>query len=172
MAETQWLSARSRLTCRKDCIVHACVRAREGEDGHARMRTEDGHETDDLATRASAHLAADSATATGSWAGGAHVSAAYVATGRPRDAMGRPVMPTQHRASTLLSQPLAWSHLLAWPGLHNRGEDLSRAGAGAGPGDGGRSGRACRSGMKRSRAGNARGAAPFCFVPVVSRSRP
>lgn len=140
--------------------------AREGEHGLARMRTEGGQETDALVTRAFAHLAADSVITTGSWAGGAHVSAAYVATGHPRDVMGRPVMPTQHCASILLSQPLPWSDLRS--GLHIRGEDLSRAGAG--PGDGGRTGRACRSGMERSRAGNARGG--FCFVPVDSRFRP
>lgn len=82
-------------------IASACICACEGRNGAARMRTEDGQEADGLLAAASAHLAADSAA---------------VATGRLRDAIGRPGMPTQHRtcldtavaSCRKLSQPMPW----------------------------------------------------------------
>lgn len=117
-----------------------------GDNGDARMRIKDGLEADGLLAGASAHLAAD--------------SAASVASGRPRDGMSRPGMSTQHRTCldiTVASCRNPWLGVsCAGLALHNREEGLSRTEAG--PGDGGRTGRACRSGMERSRAGNARGA--------------
>jgi hypothetical protein len=93
-----------------------CMRTCEGSHRARRIRTEDG----DRRQTASQHLhlriwQCRFCSCNGQFGGWRHVYATSVATGRPREAWTDRVMPTQRCASTWLSQPLPWSHLLAWP---------------------------------------------------------